>query len=1027
LNDFSEKVNDIFQAAIERAEHERAGYLDEVCNGNESLRSEVQSLLNSYQPAASEQSPVEALAEVTVNSKAFNLAPGEQIGSYKIVRKIGEGGMGEVYLAEESKLKRQVALKFLSAQVTQNDEQLARFVREAQAVSALNHPNILTVYEIGVENEVHFIATEFIDGHTLRETLGSDELTFEKLLSIAVQAAEALTTAHEAGIIHRDIKPENIMIRRDGYAKILDFGLAKLTETPGRGADLEAETQKLLKTDPGLIMGTAMYMSPEQTRGLADVDARTDIWSLGVVLFEMFGGRAPFEGNTVSDMIASILKTETPPLSEFVKDCPPELERIVTKALRKDRDERYQSMKDLALDLKSLRGDWATSSKIERVAANKEQKQTAVIPQLTAAATAKTFSLGGVLLIVLGVALVSGGLWWFLGKNANEAAALKNTEIVNWNSSPGEVYGNGSFSPNADMIAFTSTKSGTRNIWIKQMGEGDAKQITDDEFKNEQPVWSPSGEELAFFSTRGDQPGIWRIPKLGGSPKAVVEISDASVALRRWSKSETIYYQLKNNLFAVSATGGQVRQITNFDAGKTASGISISPDEQHVAYILNDGERWSIWTASVAGGESVSLAGAETEIKNSVWHPDNNRIFYSVKVDGTFQIFMTDIYGSKPKQITPSVEKDSFVLDVSFDGEKILYASAEEKSDVWAVNPVTSKETAIASDINSELWASVSPDGKSVAYQSIKNLSQGDKLLNGAIMVKQLTSNDQPVQIAAEGGLPVWSPNGQKIAFVRLAGKKHQLGTVKATGADQKILTENAIKPVSNTLLPYNRLDESDIAWSPDGRKIAYVFEEGKIRLVGEDGTGDTALSDSNDPNFIFSCPLWSPDGRQIAYSSKSDSGKNYGIWISDPETKTAKAVLQQSLFVRLIGWTDSGKELVLASASQGPTIALQKVVSLLRANVETGAVQEFAKLNEGYLYNIHLSADRRTIAFTARQDGKDNIYVMPASGGDGKKVTENNDPWVYFSTMSWSPDGSTIFFGKQSRFSLLSMLTNFK
>ena len=1051
MKDTWKHVEDIFQSAIEQSPDERVRFLNEACNGNESLRREVESLLASYQTGFMEQSPIEEFAEIIINSKEGakeGVKPGEQIGSYKIISQIGAGGMGEVYLAEDSKLKRQVALKFLSAQVTADDEQLARFVREAQAVSALNHPNILTVYEIGIENDVHFIATEFIDGHTLRETFKNDELTLSKLLSYAVQTAEALTTAHEAGIIHRDIKPENIMIRRDGYVKILDFGLAKLTEIRAPDTDLEAQTQKLLKTSPGLIMGTACYMSPEQTRGLANVDARADVWSLGVVLFEMFAGRPPFEGNTVSDMIASILKTETPPLSQFVTDCPPELERIVTKALKKDRDERYQSMKDLALDLKSLRRDLEVSSKFEHAVAHKTgtnvtavipRQSSAVIPQLTAAATAKRFSLGSVLLILLGVTLVSGGFWWFSGRNGKqvETTDLKNSEIVSWSSSPGEIYSIGSFSPDGNEIAFTSTRSGTRNIWITATGGGEALQITKDEFKNEKPIWSPNAKELAFFSTRGNQAGIWRIPKFGGSPSLVSELDDASALLRRWSKENRIYYELKNDLFAVDLNTKETKKILDFGSKKiNAAAISVSPDELNAAYITNDGEQWRVWTIPTSGDAPKQLAVSNSEIKNTVWHPDNKRIFYSSQVDGTFQIFVTDIYANAPTPIT-FADKDSFVLDAVLDassnGTQILYGSAKEESDVWAVNPANSRESAVASDINSELWANASPDGKTIVYQSIRNLSQGDKLTKSAILLKQVNTNEQPVQLLADSFLPTWSPDGQKVAFVQVSGKKYQIGTIKASGGDQKLLSTSEMSPVSFTVLPYNRIQTNDFSWAPDSGKIAYVSDENdhsNIRIVNADGSGDAQLTNNDDPNVTLVCPLWSSDGRRIAFGSKTNvtGGKpSYTISITDLETKAVKVSVQKNLFLRLIGWSPSGKELIAASVERNPTVGLQKEISLLQIEIETGAIREISKLKDTYLYNIHLSPDKKTIAFASNQEGKDNVWLLPLGGGEAKKITGNNDPRIYFSSLSWSPDNGTIFFGKQSRYSLLSMLTNFK
>jgi TolB-like protein/Tfp pilus assembly protein PilF len=349
------QINDLFQSATELPSKERAAFVDEACHGDEALCREVESLLASYERAENFiESPAFAVApELLTNNDRAGALVGESIGHYRIESLIGVGGMGEVYLARDDLLGRKVALKFLPARLTADETQLSRFKTEARAASALNHPNILTVYEIGAEGNRHFIATEFIEGITLRASLAGGKMNLRDALNIAVQAASALAAAHEAGVVHRDIKPENIMLRPDGYVKVLDFGIAKLTEQqPGSNAH-EIGT-KTLQTQQGLLLGTAHYMSPEQTRG-QKADVRSDIWSLGVVIYEMIGGTAPFKGETPSDCIASILTTEPPSLSEVVPDVPGKVQAIVRKALRKNSDERYQTIKEMLADLRRLK------------------------------------------------------------------------------------------------------------------------------------------------------------------------------------------------------------------------------------------------------------------------------------------------------------------------------------------------------------------------------------------------------------------------------------------------------------------------------------------------------------------------------------------------------------------------------------------------------------------------------------------------------------------------------------------------
>ncbi|HET9786738.1 MAG TPA: serine/threonine-protein kinase, partial [Pyrinomonadaceae bacterium] len=296
------------------------------------------------------------------------VSPNTVLGHYSIVRKIGAGGMGEVYLAHDQQLDRKVAVKLLLAEVSSNQERMRRFVQEAKAASALNHPNIITIHEIGAEDGHQFIATEFIEGHTLRNRLRTG-IDLDEALAIAIQVTSALVAAHRVNIIHRDIKPENIMIRNDdGVVKLLDFGLAKISVPRRATIDPEADTQ-LRNTAPGVVMGTVAYMSPEQARG-ETVDERTDIWSLGVVLYEMIAGCSPFVAGTSNEIISAILSKQTaPPLARYADSVPERMEEIVEKALTKNKDERYQTSKDLLIDLKRLQQTLQLKAASERSAA----------------------------------------------------------------------------------------------------------------------------------------------------------------------------------------------------------------------------------------------------------------------------------------------------------------------------------------------------------------------------------------------------------------------------------------------------------------------------------------------------------------------------------------------------------------------------------------------------------------------------------------------------------------------------------
>ena len=355
-----QQIKALLEAALDRESHEQAAFLDEACAGDADLRAQVHALLDSHARAGDFiEAPAYEVMARSLNEK--DLPAGRVVGPYEIVATLGSGGMGDIYLATDTRLGRKVVLKALPTHFTRDPERVHRFQLEARASSALNHPNIITIYDIGQLDQLHYIAIEFIDGETLRQRMKTGPLKIAEVLEIASNVAAALLAAHEAGIVHRDIKPENIMLRGDGVVKVLDFGLAKLTESkPIANVD-----KTLFQTEQGIVMGTAPYMSPEQARGFA-VDPRTDIWSLGAVLYEMIAGQPPFQAATSMDVIVAILGSEPVPLVRHRAEVPTELEWIVKKTLRKDRDERYQTAKELLADLRNLSQRLTFEAEVER-------------------------------------------------------------------------------------------------------------------------------------------------------------------------------------------------------------------------------------------------------------------------------------------------------------------------------------------------------------------------------------------------------------------------------------------------------------------------------------------------------------------------------------------------------------------------------------------------------------------------------------------------------------------------------------
>lgn len=440
-----QQIERLFHSALELESGELAAFLAQACNGDESLRKEVESLIWSHEQSDSFiEAPATDLAAGLLAGKEAKLTAAQAVGPYKIVSLLGAGGMGEVYLAQDIRLGRQVALKRLPAQFTLDAERVRRFEDEARAVSALNHPNIVTIHEIGRSNSLHFITTEFIDGETLRQHLSTARMKLDEVLDIAAQIASALAAAHAAGIVHRDIKPENIMIRPDGYVKVLDFGLAKLVEQKNKSFFGLAESPaRQGETARGLILGTVNYMSPEQAKG-QEVDGRTDLFSLGVLIFEMIGGRTPFAGDSKSETFANLINAEPQPLSGLSANVPDELERIIFKMLRKNKDERYQTMKDLLADLKDLRKN-LTLDEILRKSHSENGNENAVLQATTGDANKQitetqysfsqqiklhtpraAFALAAILICTIGL----GYYFFYAGKAALTADGKKSIAVL---------------------------------------------------------------------------------------------------------------------------------------------------------------------------------------------------------------------------------------------------------------------------------------------------------------------------------------------------------------------------------------------------------------------------------------------------------------------------------------------------------------------------------------------------------------------------------------------------------------------
>ncbi|MDQ3748089.1 MAG: serine/threonine-protein kinase [Acidobacteriota bacterium] len=1034
------QVKEIFADVLRQKPEARRQFLNEVC-ADDATRREVESLLSSFDEAESfmENPAVGEVAELLV-AENCQLTNGQNFGRYEIIRQIGAGGMGEVYLAQDTHLNRKVALKILSAELTNNRMLLARFEQEARSASALNHPNIITIHEIGNDRGIRFIATEFVKGETLRQRIGRKRLETAKALDIAMQIASALAVAHEAGIVHRDIKPENVMLREDGLVKVLDFGLAKLSEKNivEYDVDSEALTPTQVHTNPGMVMGTAAYMSPEQARGLP-VDARTDIFSLGVVFYEMLTGIQPFAGETTSDVIAAILKSEPQPLSIHVPNASVELEHIIKKALGKDREERYQVVKDLLLDLKILQRKF-DSAEISSAESFSSANESAAKTQIFAPLKTEGFSPKRKRLwfalpaLVLLAAFSVWYRWQPPEPEPNFLGSLASSQITSWKSELGEGDLNRArFSPDGKLIAYVASKNGKSTILLKQISGGEPFTYKQDDSVDRSPIFSPDGEKIAYCSERGKQSGIWVTPAFGGSPVLLASLDARCQSLIHWAKDgATIYFEVKDNLYALAIASKQITQLTNLDTSQFIQrDFSFAPDEKRIVYADRKEGQNDLWIADLRGENPVRLTNDAAEDSNPVWHADGQRIIYSSNRNEVKQICLAFLDGRPPVQVTFS-DNNSHVADISSDGAKILYKTFRDESDLWGIRLEEGKEFQLTSDIGIEFWQDVAPNGETIAYQSARRWSVGGKMLQCLILSQKITNDNRQLQMSADGFNPRWSPDGKQLAFLRSETGNISLWITSASGGDAKKLTDGGILFGGYQVLPFNRMQTQDYQWSPDSRSLIYCANRGGVSNVwkaGTDGAGETQLTNNEDKSLLFFNPLFSSDGERIAWLARLPGNQkktNWGIWIF--EDGAARQIYQSDSFLGLVGWSPSGNELIVKSAGGASVVAnLPVKVSLFGLSLNGNASRLITKLEETFIQNIQLSPDRKTLAFVTRQAGYGTIQTISSTGGTAKTLISSNDTRVYFSNLTFAPDGNALYYGKQANWQIISMIDNFK
>jgi eukaryotic-like serine/threonine-protein kinase len=1081
-----EQIERLYHAALELEPDAREAFLDEACAGDKDLRHEITGLLACDTPSDSFiQSPAIEIAARAMAAESLNkpsikpiasLMAASQIGVYQLLEPLGRGGMGEVHLALDPRLGRKVAIKLLPPEFTTDTDRVQRFAREARAASALNHPNIITIHEIGeaaIENEsLRYIVTEYVEGETLRQRMASApqrRVKPSEAIEVGAQVAAALSAAHEAGITHRDIKPENVMVRPDGLVKVLDFGLAKLTALPPEAIDSDAPTlAREVRTTPGMILGTLRYMSPEQARAY-EVDARSDIFSLGAVIYEMIAGEPLFAGETTADIIAAIINEEPQPLTEFMREPSPlgaELDRIVRKALAKDRRSRYQTARDLQIDLQSLKQELDLNALLGRLKSRAARgvdwgrdfaKKSLTRSSLYPFFQSRWLRVAGAMIIA---ALIIAGAMWLIPRPS--PPSNPRFETLYGRKGQDNIYLElqSRFSPNGKMIAFSAPGDGD-NIYFRQISGERESQITFGKGHDGSPVWSPDGERIAFVRDRENEIGVWVIPSLGGTPVLIKKLADSKTIpttdpprLVTWTKNgtdheEAIYYEWNGELFRLELSAKEITQAARFGQSlRQAAYFSLSPDGQEVTFSAEMGGQFDIWRGSIRGGKPQRVTNDAAPDFRSVWRPDG-KLFYNSFRDGKMQLYLVDPSGGETALI-PTSDRQCGLRDYFPANGRLLCYEYRDESDIFSLEIESGAETQVTSDLGAEFWSSVSPTGATLLYQAIRGERFYWAPRNSLLFTQPLTAKEQPIRLVAEAFEAQWSPNGEQIGFLRMAGQTPSLWTIKAAGGEEHQLVASNVRPNPyRDSPPFNPVHSKAWGWSPNSRQIAYCARQdgvANVWTVSADGSLTTRVTSNLDHAIQFHSPFWSPNGLRLAFVSEAGSTSNsskqtQSLWVTNGEKP--EMIFQSESVLRFLGW--SGNDRLLAAVADKFNVQPTTVKLLSLTLAETGESGKggsiknwqnwLGSLSETYWVNLHLSPNGRSVAFVKAPNGRNDIWLVPiyiaprgrpgegARMGEPRKLTNNSDLSSFFSSLAWSPDGKTIYYDKQTRWNLLMLM----
>jgi len=979
------QIKEIYNRALDLCGDERESILAETCAGDADLRREVESLLAAHEDAGTflqaptvKVAPREIVADnfistvAAISPAAPNLI-GRELANYKIISLLGKGGMGEVYLAQDTTLRRKIALKILPAKFTADEDRLKRFVQEAQSASSLNHPNIITIHEIGHVNDVHFIATEFIDGQTLRKLITESNLTLRDALDLATQIASAMAAAHAAGIVHRDIKPENIMVRPDGLAKVLDFGVAKLTESPPTMIDIPLSIANETSTKSG-VLGTPQYMSPEQALG-QKVDTRTDIFSLGIVLYEMITGTMPFGGESMDDVIAALLRSEPLPLSHYLPAVPHELELIVGKTLLKDRRLRYQIVKDLQLDLKNLKENLEFEDRLAGAHAGPSRDRAMVksnvvsteenrLPKPTAqsrevsnaqAVSSAEYLLKalnrhrrGALLTPAAFAIIVVGLvfgWGQLNRWRKRAEPFKTIKIDRVTTTGKAVCS--AISPDGRHFAYALNDAGQQSLWLEQV------------------------------NIRG------RVRIVPPAPVNYLGIT--------FSRDGSFIYYVRSEpegvLYRTPTLSGAVRKLLV----KVDSPITFSPDGKQIAFVRFDGAsaKGFLMIAQEDGSNEKTIS--ELSDRNIIrrtgpaWSPDGKLIACAVDNPTRASHTVAGVPLEGGAEIPLTTQQWAAVGQVAWlsDGSGLLVVAAEKNvkmMQIWHISYPAGATRMVTNELSS--YSNLSLTADSGSFTTIRT----DQLMN--IWVAPGGYPGRAVQITTgaqrEDGFRglVWTPD-DKIIYRSAADGNPKIWIMNSDGTGSRELSPGGDQNLDPTI-------------SPNGRHLFWSASPGVNRNIWRmelDGSSLQKLT--NGPGEWF--PQITPDAKWLVYQSlgtreinrvlmKVPLNGGASVQLTD-KASWAPALSPDGKMIAFNYYpkAEAPNKIAVISIDGGPPI---KVIEVMGENDRP----------------VRWTPDGRALAYAVTKGGISNIWTQPLAGGPLKQLTQFTSHQII--NFAWSRDG---------------------